>query len=235
MSDRMGWFWMFFEPIAFVLVFVGIRSLLGGAELIAGTEFIPWLIVGLFAFFLVRENMMRPIGAISSNKGLFAYRQVKPIDPVIARCFVEGMLRSFIFVVFILGCTLLDINMAPVNPLEALYVWGSLWGLGIGLGLVFSATAALIPEISKVLNIISLPLLIVSGVIIPLNNLPQDLLVYVLWNPIVHGIEILRANFFPLYKPVPGASLLYLWYWVLVSIALGLMMHVRFELKLKRQ
>jgi capsular polysaccharide transport system permease protein len=56
-----------------------------------------------------------------------------------------------------------------------------------------------------------------------------------MWNPIVHGLESLRAEFFPLYRPVKGTSLVYLWYWVMGMTALGLMLHVRFELRLKRQ
>jgi capsular polysaccharide transport system permease protein len=93
----------------------------------------------------------------------------------------------------------------------------------------------MVPEIGKVLRIISMPLLIISGVIFPLNFLPHELLVYVMWNPIVHGLESLRGAFFPLYRPITGTSLLYLWYWILGMATLGLMLHVRFELRLKRQ
>jgi capsular polysaccharide transport system permease protein len=236
MADRMAWFWMLFEPIAMIVVMVAIRAVvMGRMQHIAGAEFIPWMITGLFGFFLVRENMMRPIGAIEANKGLFAYRQVKPIDPVLVRCYLEGLLKSFIFVLFVIAGSLLEINLIPADPLGALFVWLALWGLGFGAGLIFSALAGLVPEIAKVLRIISLPLLIISGVILPLNFIPHDLLAYVMWNPIVHGLESLRAEFFPLYRPVKGTSLVYLWYWVMGMTALGLMLHVRFELRLKRQ
>ena len=236
MADRMAWFWMLFEPIAIIIVMVAIRTvIMGSVHSIEGAEFIPWIITGLFGFFLVRENMMRPIGAIDANKGLFAYRQVKPIDPVLIRCYLEGLLQSFIFVLFIIACSLLEINLIPADALGALFAWLSLWCLGLGAGLIFSALAGLVPEIGKILRIISLPLLIISGVIFPLNFVPHELLVYVMWNPIVHGLESLRGAFFPLYRPVPGTSLLYLWYWILGMTTLGLMLHVRFELRLKRQ
>ncbi|SEG55148.1 ABC transporter permease [Marinobacterium lutimaris] len=236
MADRMAWFWMLFEPIAMIVVMVLIRTvIMGNMRHIDGAELIPWMITGLFGFYLVRENMMRPIGAIDANKGLFSYRQVKPIDPVFVRCYLEGLLRSFVFILFIVVGTLLDVDLVPAEPLAALGAWFSLWCLGLGAGLVFSALAGLVPEIGKILRIISMPLLIISGVIVPLNFVPHDLLVYVMWNPIVHGLETLRATFFPLYRPVHGTSLLYLWYWALAMITLGLMLHVRFELRLKRQ
>lgn len=236
MADRMAWFWMLFEPIAMILMMLAVRTvIMGRMRHIDGAELIPWMITGLFGFFLVRENMMRPIGAIDANKGLFAYRQVKPIDPVLVRCYLEGLLKSFIFVLFIIAGTLLEVNLLPAEPLEALFAWFSLWCLGLGAGLIFSALAGLVPEVGKILRIISMPLLIISGVIFPLNFLPHDLLVYVMWNPIVHGLEALRAAFFPMYRTVQGASLVYLWYWALGMITIGLILHLRFELRLKRQ
>jgi capsular polysaccharide transport system permease protein len=236
MADRMAWFWMLFEPIALILMMIVIRTvIMGNIRHIDGADFIPWMVVGLLGFFLVRENMMRPIGAIDANKGLFAYRQVKPIDPVLVRCYLEGLLKSFIFLLFILAGAALGFQLLPAAPLEALFVWFSLWCLGLGAGLIFSVLAGLVPEVGKLLRIISMPLLIISGVIFPLNFVPHELLAYVMWNPIVHGLESLRSAFFPLYRPVNGTSLLYLWYWILGMAALGLTLHVRFELRLKRQ
>jgi len=236
MADRMAWFWMLFEPIAMIVVMVAIRTVvMGRMRSIDGADFVPWMITGLFGFFLVRENMMRPIGAIDANKGLFAYRQVKPIDPVFVRCYLEGLLKSFIFILFIIVGTLLGFDLVAADPLGAIIAWFSLWSLGLGAGLIFSALAGLVPEIGRILRIISLPLLIISGVILPLNFVPHDLLVYVMWNPIVHGLESLRASFFPLYRPVSGTSFLYLWYWIMGMTSLGLLLHVRFELRLKRQ
>lgn len=236
MADRMAWFWMLFEPIALIIVMVAIRTVvMRTMRHIDGADFIPWMITGLLGFFLVRENMMRPIGAIDANKGLFAYRQVKPVDPVLVRCYLEGLLKSFIFILFIIAGTMLEFSLTPFAPLEAIFAWFSLWCLGLGAGLIFSALAGLVPEIGKMLRIISMPLLIISGVIFPLNFVSHDLLVYVMWNPIVHGLESLRAAFFPMYRPVHGTDLVYLWCWGLGMVSVGLMLHLRFEVRLKRQ
>ncbi|MFC6669116.1 ABC transporter permease [Marinobacterium aestuariivivens] len=235
MADRMAWFWMLAEPIALVLIMVAIRTLIMGGKHIAGADFVPWLITGLFGFFLFRENMMRSLGAVEANKGLFAYRQVKAVDPVLVRCFLEGMLKTFIFLLFIAAGLLLDVGLMPESPLEALFDWLSLWALGMGAGLTLSALSSLVPEMGRVVRIISLPLMIISGVIIPLNFVPHDLQQYVLWNPIVHGLESLRQSFFAEYRSLDGISLTYLWLWTLSLTSLGLMLHLRFEMRLKAQ
>ncbi|MGP9656301.1 ABC transporter permease, partial [Halomonas sp. AOP35-4E-18] len=59
MADRMGWFWMVFEPFALVAVMVGIRSFISGDRLISNAPFIPWMITGMMGFFLARDGMLR--------------------------------------------------------------------------------------------------------------------------------------------------------------------------------
>ena len=236
MADRMAWFWMLFEPMAVVGLMVAIRTLVLGRErLIMNAEFIPWLVIGLMGFYLFRDNMMRLMGAVEANKALFAYRQVKPSDPVFVRSFVETSLRSVVFLVFIVVITFLGINMNPDSPLLALWAWTSLWALGFGVGLTLSALSILVPEVAKIARIMSLPLLIISGVIFPISFVPHHLLPYFLINPIPHGLEVLRQGFYIRYPLVEGVSLLYLWYWALGALIIGLLLHIRFENKLKAQ
>lgn len=233
-ADRFGWFWMIAEPMAMVGLMVVIRALLMGSErLIPGAEFIPWLIVGLLGFFVFREGMMRSLGAIEANRGLFSYRQVLPVDPVIARCLVEGMIKTFILIIFIAGGVLFEVDLYPDDPLIAILDWFSLWLLGFGAGLVFSVVSCLVPEIGIIIRISLLPLMLISGVILPLNFLPHSVLEVVLYLPIVHGLENLRLSFFSGYHTLQGTSEFYLWFWALGLIALGLLLHIHNEAKLK--
>ena len=234
MADRLAWFWMFAEPIALVAIMIAIRTvIMGRTRMIINAEFIPWMIVGLLGFFLFRENMLRSLAAVNMSRSLYAFRQVKPIDTVFVRCALEGLLKSFIFLLFILGASLLEIPMIPDLPLEVMFAWFSLWCLGFGAGLTLSVLAALVNEVGIIVRIISLPLLIVSGVILPVTMMPHYMHSFILLNPIVHGLETLRLGFFQHYHTLPGISLTYLWYWAFTSILLGLMLHKHFEMRLK--
>jgi len=234
-ADRFAWFWMIAEPVAHVVVMVLVRAFAANPRFVTGAEFIPWMITGLLAFFLFREGLMRSLGAINANKGLFAYRQVKPVDPVLVRCFLEGVLKTFIFLLFIAGGALLGMDIVPHDPLYAIANWLLVWLLGVGAGLVVSAADSLIPEVGRIVRIAMLPLLIISGVIFPLSFLPHDVLQYLLYNPIVHGIENLRLSFFVGYRSLNGISMMYPWLCTLSLIAFGLMLHIRYEKRLKAQ
>ncbi len=234
-QDRFAWFWMLVEPIAMIAVMIGIRTVLMGGEHISGASLIAWMLLGLLGFYLFRDGLQRSLGAIQAYKGLFAYRQVKSIDPVLVRCFLDGVIQSFIFIAFVLIAALVGMDFIAVEPLYALFSWLSLWGLGLGAALTFSAMSELIPEVGKVIRITTLPLLIISGVILPLNFLPFWLQELLLLNPVVHGLEFLRMSFFENYHHLKGVSWGYLWFWNLSLISLGLMLHIRFEARLKAQ
>nr|WP_254918510.1 ABC transporter permease [Cobetia sp. QF-1] len=235
MTDRMGWFWMIAEPAALLLIMIGIRSFIRGDSLIVNAPFIPWMLVGMMGFFLIREGMMQGLGAVNANKALFAYRQVHPIDGVLVRNVLDGLIRTVIFLLFMVGGLMVGTDFTPDNGFQAIAGWLSLWLFGLGLGLVTSVIGTLVPEVSKIIRMLSMPLLILSGVIMPLNRLPHYLLEYLMLNPIVHGLEYIRHGFFDGYVVVHGTDMTYFSAWTLSTLALGTLMHVRFKERLKSQ
>lgn len=233
MASRFAWFWMLFEPIAYVVVLVSIREVLGRVRMLQNADFIPWLLVGISVFTLFRDGVNRSMGAIQANQGMFTYRQIKPIDPVLVRNMLEGLLKAIVFLILIAGASLLGHDIVPFNPLEALFVWLSVWLLGLGIGLLVSVGAVLLEGFERTVKIMMMPLMILSGVIFPLTVFPHNLRSYLLYNPVVHGIESLRLSFFDGYHTVSGIDLLYMYYWVFASIALGLALHVKFALRMR--
>lgn len=227
-GDRMAWFWMIFEPMAIVMVMVGVRAFARSRMDVNGVEQVPWLMVGMLGFFQFRETMLRAMGAVNANRGLFVFRQVKPVDPVLVRSFVEGALKTFIFLVFIAGAALLGIDLIPDEPILAMALWLAIWLMGTGAGLMVSVGATLIPEIGRVVRILSFPLLLLSGALFPLSALPYEIRSWLMMNPIAHGLELLRAGFFDEYRLLPETDLSFFLYSVIVGLGLGLMLHIRY-------
>ena len=235
MGNRLGWFWMLAEPVAFITIMVGIREMMGRIRLVTGAEFIPWLIVGITAFFLFRESFTRSLTAIEANQALFAYRQVKPIDPVLVRSTMEAVLKSVVLLILMVIGVLLGMDVLPDDPLGALFLWCSIWLLGLGGGLVMSIVVRLVPDTQHVVGMLMLPMFMLSGAIFPIQTMPHSIQVYLLYNPVLHGVELLRLEFFSGYTAISGVSLDYLWHWSLAILTLGLALHRRFESRLKAQ
>jgi len=233
MVDRFAWFWMIAEPVIFVVVMIGIRQVMGRFKTISGAEFVPWLIVGLMVFILFRTIITKSRGAIDSNRALFAYRQLHPIDPVLIRAAMDGLIQTFVFIIFILGGLLLGFGLGASDPLLAVTVWILAWVFSSACALIVSVAVELIHEIKIIVQVSMLPLMLISGVIFPVTALPHDLKQYLVLNPILHLIELMRLSFFDDYHSLTEISLLYVTIITICLHAFGLALHMRFKDKIK--
>lgn len=232
-GNRYAWFWLLAEPLMFVGLMVVIRTFIRVMDDVAGTPMVPWMVIGLTAFFMFRDGMTRGMGAVGGNMGLFAYRQVKPVDTVIVRELIELTVHTVVILLFIFVLALLGYQMQPSNLLLVLMAWFSLWLLGLSSGLILSVVVTIIPDLSKIINVMTLPLMILSGAFIPIQFMPYSVQEILLHNPILHLVELLRLGYFEGYWTNSGISMFYVYQWVLPSLMLGLLLHIRFEMKLK--
>jgi capsular polysaccharide transport system permease protein len=234
-GDRLGWLWIFVEPIAHIIIFVGVRQLMGRIRHISGAEFIPWFIVGMVTYLLFSTVMNRSINAISSNRALFAYRQVHPVDTVLVRAALEGTLKVLVLTLLVLGASVFDINLIPANAIYAAGIWLTLWFFALGAGLVLSVLVTVVQESGKFVSMLTMPLYFLSGVLFPIQFLPREVRELLLYNPIFHAIELIRAAFFPHYQMMQGISVQYLLSWTVALVLLGLMLQLRFKARLMAQ
>jgi len=78
-------------------------------------------------------------------------------------------------------------------------------------------------------------LLILSGVILPIQFFPYAVQQVLVYNPIVHALELLRLGFFEGYWTLHQINFTYLYYWISLMTAFGLLLHLRFEKRLQAQ
>ena len=234
-QDRISWVGLILEPAAHIALLMWIFSVGLRTRVVAGADTGMFLLLGITAFFLVRNVMLRCMDAVDANESLYAFRQIRPVDTVITRAISEGLLTCVIFLVLITGAGLLGLPVYPVDPLGALQAWGVLWLLGFGLGLTFSVVARVVPEVGRVVRMLVAPFYFLSGVMIPTAVLPVSIRDVLALNPALNAIELLRVAFMPTYHVLPGLSLLYVAGCALPLIVLGLALHVRYRQELMTQ
>ena len=216
-----GLLWMLFEPLAHVLLivgFIGVRSHM----VMLNVDYPVFLITGLLPFFLFRNLARRLPVAINSNKALFAYRQVMPIDALMARAIVEIGLYAAVYLVALSLLGWLGYHSVPAHPLELLVVTSLLLTLGVALGLLFSVIVHWQTRATTIIGLVFYPLYFASAVIFPLHNLSDSVRSWLLLNPVLHLVEMSRHYFIPDYNALPGVNLSYPAAWALVVLVLGL-------------
>lgn len=90
-ATRISWAWLLFEPVfhvAYLLLLYGAAHV----HSIGNLDTPIWIMVGIQAYFLFRKTADQVAGAAADNGALFAYRQVRPIDTLIARAARRGHL-----------------------------------------------------------------------------------------------------------------------------------------------
>ena len=233
-SRRAAWAWLLLEPVAnmafMVLIFTVIR-----VRQVGGIETGLWLIIGFLGFFFFRRTGNQGSNAISANRSLFAYRQVKPVDTVLMRAALEGLLMLMVSLLVLIGGALLGLHVLPSAPLAVMEAVFGLWLLGLGFGLVVSVIKELAPELDNLLDMVMMPMMMISGVILPLSAVPHPYREWLMYNPVAHGLEAARLGFAPYYHAAPELSLPYLYGCALVSLFFGLALHARFAQKLMTQ
>jgi capsular polysaccharide transport system permease protein len=205
---KMGVLWMLTEPLIGVLV---IGLLLG--PLVGRTApDMPYAFFLLNGFVLMQTftgPMTSGMGAIGSNMGLLVFPKVQPLDLLLARFIFElgTSIMSFILFCLVGMWVGIKLSMGYLHILLAAFI--ITWLVGSGLGLILGVGAAHYQSVEKIVAFIKRPLIFVSCVLYPLYNLPNIAQKILLWNPLVHTIELSRKSLFPLYHITPDVNLAY--------------------------
>ena len=200
-SGQAGLFWTFFQPFFMVLIFILIHILmLGGGSATSSTyNYSVFLVISFTAFLFFRDTINKSAGAFTANKGLFVYRQLKPIDAMAARLLVEVFIMSIVMIIFIAVGLYLDYGMQAKNlgMVFVGYIWLIIFSFGIGLNL--AVAGVFYDFVGKITGYLSLPLMFLSAVFYSMQSIYQvssDIGDMMLYNPIVHFMEMIRGGFF---------------------------------------
>lgn len=233
-AGRAAWVWILLEPVVH-LVFLNVLFGVILRSMISGVDGGLFITTGLLGYLITQHTAMRSKEAINANAALFTYRQVLPVDTVLVRAALEAVLLCISSLFLLTGLGLLGYDVIPHDFLGVMMAFVVLWLFGIGLGLVLSVTGGLFPELGKVTDMLFRPLYFLSAVMYPPSAIPPAYQDWLLLNPLVHGIELIRVGYFPQYHTVSGVSVLYVAGVAMATLCLGLALHVRFTTRLATQ
>lgn len=219
---RLGYFWALIEPLSHIIMLSALFSLIRSDNEIYRAPFPVFFALGILSFFIFQKIAVNGQNSIRVNLGLFCYRQVKPFDSIVVRAFIDFCvyLLAILFLA-LLGGWFFEYQVMPVDPLKSLLVLMLLFTLGLGVSFFTAVIAVLYEEWSQFIGIALRPMYFISGIFFPLAALPERLHVYLLWNPILHGVEALRGAWIVGY-PAEKVSILYLAAWSLIILFLGM-------------
>ncbi len=230
-GERAAWFWLLLDPLFHISYLMVLFSIFRMRH-VGGMQTALWIMVGVFGYFMFQHASSQSMRAISANRAMFVYRQILPVDAVLVRAALEAVILVVVAVLLLAGGALFGLRVVPADPLLVFDCMVSLWLIGLGYGASASIIIELVPESGQILSMVMQPLYLLSGVMFPISGLPAAFREWLMINPLVHGLDLLRHGFAPYYHHIPGADLDYLHAWALGLVVLGLALQVAFSRRL---
>jgi len=208
-ARRFGVFWVFFEPAAQIALYMMVFSF-KNVTVRSGIDFPLFLVTGMIPFFMMRNIALQSMSAVDANKALFAYKQIKPLDTLIARAMIEIIIYLTVYLIFMLVLGIVfQYEVTMVDPLRWVAVLATGLTFSFALGLLLCMLVEALPDVKSFVRLLFFPVYILSGVLYPIWLLPKAAMDWLLWIPYVHIIDELRLATFPHYPDHEGVNLFY--------------------------
>jgi capsular polysaccharide transport system permease protein len=193
--DGLGFLWLVGEPLLFCLGVLGLWAVIR-PEYEHGVRLGPMVMTGYMALLLLRHQIGWSLNALSANQGLLMHRGVAVLHLYVARNLLEFLGATAAFAVVYLLLAALGQVGSPGDWSLMYAGWGLLGLMGFGLALIFAGLAqrfAVMERIGPLLTYARIPL---SGAFFMVSWLPPAVQEAVLWIPLPHAVEMLRAGVF---------------------------------------
>ena len=198
-KHQLGYLWAFLEPCLFILTFFLVYKF-ANRRLPMGMDIISFISTGLLPFQAFRSIANKTANSTKGGKALLTYPNVKRIDLIISRFSLEAGTFATIFVVLLAVSS----YFAPGRRVDDLLLVTGGFVLAVvfggAFGVFLGGLSGLFPSVERVQQVVMRPLFWISGVFFTANQLPPRARQYLLWNPALHVVEMIRDGFFESYS-----------------------------------
>lgn len=192
---NIGFLWIFIEPMLFTL---GIALLWTLTRSSHGSDLpiIAFAVTGYSSVLIWRNMPMRTVGGLGPNLSLMYHRNVRAIDIFISRLLLEAIGGTTSF--FILSSFFIFMGMMspPEDILKVIFGWLMLAWFGASLAIFLGALSEMTEIVEKLWGPTSYLLFPLSGAAFMVDALPKAAQEFILYLPMVHGVELVREGFF---------------------------------------
>lgn len=221
---KIGFLWALLEPAMSISVFALIFSALRH-DRPGGMPLVTFMLVGFVSFAMFKDPWTKMQGAIAQSRQLLTFPQVTSFDVTIAKGLLEVIVTLFVLALLLFLAFVIGVEVRAERPLGVIAVLGLLATASVGMGFFFASIEPLIPSIRQFTNqVMGRPLFFSSGLFFTADSVPEPILKYLLYNPVLHMIELVRSEFFHGFETSHG-SWFYASAWSFGLLALGLVTH----------
>lgn len=191
---NIGFLWLLLEPIIFSVGVVILWNLLHRVHGFR-VEVTPFIVIGYSSLLLWRNCSSRGIKSVEPNRSLLHHRSVKIQDIFIARMTLEVAGVSAAFILLVATMLGLDLMSVPRDMAWLVAGWLFMAWFSVGLGTILGCLSEYTDMVERIWHPTGYFLLAVSGTFFMVDWLPSGFQRAVMWVPMVHPVEMMRAGY----------------------------------------
>ena len=222
-----GYIWVVLEQLGVLLMFSLAFSMFLKVPGL-GNSFLLFYATGFLPFKMFQEVSTKTALALRFSKPLLAYPAITYMDAILARLILTVLTQLMVsYIIFAAILMVQDTHVVlNVGPILAGMAAAGL--LGLAVGVLNAVLFEFVPVWRTIFSVATRPLLIASGVIFLMEDLPSRVQDILWFNPLIHIIALTRTGFFPFYSP-NYISLIYVFLLSLLMLLFGLILLRRFH------
>ena len=197
-SSSFGYLWAILTPTLGVALLVIIFSF-ASRQPPFGQSLALFFATGFLSYEFYNKLTQSIMSSTDANRALLLYPIVTPLAAVAARFFLITITYFIIMCLFYWGLILLKLAEYPSYPIQLCYAFIAIGLLGLSIGLVNISLMNVWSEWRFIWQIINRPIFFISGIFFIPSLLPEYVLRYLKWNPVLHLIEWVRSAYYPNY------------------------------------
>lgn len=192
---NIGFLWLFVEPMLFT---TGVTVLWTLAKSAHGSSLpiVAFALTGYSSVLLWRNMPSRCIGAIEPNLALMYHRNVRVIDVFLARLLLEAGGATISFITLSLFYIYIGWLHPPEDLLMVVGGWLLIAWFGAALAMLLGALSERSELVDRLWHPTAYLLFPLSGAAFMVDALPAAAQKYVLYIPMVSGVELIRDGYF---------------------------------------
>ncbi|HQT77114.1 MAG: hypothetical protein B7Z80_05105 [Rhodospirillales bacterium 20-64-7] len=217
---RLGYFWAIMEPIGHLMTLGTVFYALNHAPPPLGNNLFLYYITGLVPFLMFSHVSHDMMGVAEGGNAMLQVPIVRRTDVIVAHAIRQLATELVVGIIIFSTAGVLGFQGLPADPVAAAAGVLLLWLLAIGVGVVNVVLSGLFPSYDTFYAALIRLLYFASGIYYSPITMPDMVRRWLLWNPVLQGIDLFRSGFFSQYEP-HWLDVEYLLAWVVASIGIG--------------
>ena len=194
-NSALGYLWAILTPGLGVALLVVLFTL-ASRQPPFGQSLALFFATGFLTYDFYNKLANSLMTVIDANKALLLYPIVMPTSTIAARFLLVTVTYFIIMCVFYGVLILTGLADFPAKTLQLIMAFINISLLGLGIGIVNLIILSLWDSWRFVWKIINRPFFFISGIFFIPSLLPDYVLSYLKWNPVLHLIEWVRAAYY---------------------------------------